>query len=395
MSESSIFSRVSHDNDEMNQQIAVPQDAKPDTPKTFSGQSFDPDAFSRFAQSILEAETLVILAGLGTSLGLMNSENDGALVPANAPKMSDLFALVQALTNFERYEQLAPEAVASQDVESLLSAFQAQLTLKADPDLEELVENAEKLIASSCRFVVDETDLGHHEQFLRKIVRRQDRLSRPRLFTTNYDLAFEVAADRAHIHVIDGFGVGRRGAFDGGNFDMDIVRRMDQQRPVLEPAVMHLHKVHGSVDWDMTNGKVTANPEPENPVLIYPASNKYQLSFRPPYLEGMARWQMALRNQNVGLLVVGFGCNDAHLVGPLEAALRGNPGLKALFVTPGIDSGDNDTFKRVRRLIELGDKRVGTLAATFNQLVQALPDSASIDAHERHAALVDEAWESA
>ena len=138
--------------------------------------------------------------------------------------------------------------------------------------------------------------------------------------------------------------------------------------------------------------RVYHDREASAPVLIYPAANKYQMSYRPPYLECMSRWQVALRKPSLGVIVVGFGCNDAHIVAPLEAALRGNPGLRALFVSPGIDTNLNLTFERVRKLVSLGDKRISTLGGTFNDLVEAMPSSAPTDAHERHATLVDEVW---
>jgi hypothetical protein len=358
----------------------------------FRGDPYDAGAFEASMRAILESETLVVLTGLGTSLELMNRPEGQTATPSGAPSMNDLFVAVEKLEGYDDFKHISPQAVSDRDVELLLSAFQAELSLRNDENLAKLVAASEQVVAESCRFVNESTDLGYHERFLRGIVRRQDRLARPQLFTTNYDLAFEAAAERAHIHVIDGFGVGRRGAFDGGNFDMDIVRRNAQQKPVLESAVLHVLKLHGSVDWDAQGQQVHHDPEPTNPVLIYPASNKYQLSFRPPYLEGMSRWQVALRKPDVGLIVVGFGCNDAHITGPLEAALRGNPGLKAIFVSRSVDTSTNPTLTRVRRLIELGDRRVDTLASSFTKFVEIMPASAPTDAHERHASLVEEAW---
>lgn len=348
--------------------------------------------FEQFVLSLLQCETLAVLAGLGTSLGLMNREPSGALAPAGAPTMSDLFALVSEIPGYEDCASIAPEAVRNRDVESLLSAVQAYLTLHSDDAITAFLWASEKAIARSCNFVGETADLSHHELFLRKIVRRQDRLSRLQLFTTNYDVAFESAADSSHIHVIDGFGVGRRGSFDGGNFDLDIVRRTDREAPALEATVIHLLKLHGSVDWTAREGGVYHEPGTETPVLIYPAADKYQMSFRPPYLECMSRWQVAMRKPSLGLLIVGFGCNDAHIVGPLEAALRGNPGLRVLFVSPNVDSYDNPTIRRVRRLIELGDERVATLGATFDQLVERMPTGAQTDAHEQHMIMVDTVW---
>lgn len=60
------------------------------------------------------------------------------------------------------------------------------------------VERTEKTLIESCRFVRPELSLERHEAFLRKVGRRSTRLPRMKLFTTNYDTAFEVAASRTH-----------------------------------------------------------------------------------------------------------------------------------------------------------------------------------------------------
>lgn len=81
---------------------------------------------------------------------------------------------------------------------------------------------------------------------------------------------------------------------------------------MLEPSLFHLLKLHGSVAWDSSSGAVRKGhgSQPDDPVLIYPSAAKYQL----PYLEFMSRFQIALRRPDIGLAVVGFGFNDAHIV---------------------------------------------------------------------------------
>lgn len=335
---------------------------------------------------ITNAENLVVLAGLGTSLGITNSKDAGR----TAPKMSDLWADVEKLASFAAVKALlSSDLVEEQNLEHVLSDAQARLALNPkNTELDAFVQEAEDVVWRTCSFVDDHSEVEGHELFLRKVARRSTRLQRTQLFTTNYDLAFEVAARRARFNVIDGFGYGGQD-FDGASFDLDYVRRRPHEPLALEPSVFHLLKLHGSVDWDATNAGVRKVPgfaKPDSPVLIYPSSAKYQLSYQQPYLEFMSRFQIALRQPDVGLIVVGFGFNDDHLVAPIEAALRSNIGLRAVVVTPGArDKKRSKTLAWFEKLIERGDRRLSLLNGTYDDLVKLLPDIPARDERDAHA----------
>ncbi|WP_182141932.1 SIR2 family protein [Schaalia sp. JY-X169] len=335
--------------------------------------------------SITNCESLVVLAGSGTSLGIV--DNKGKRL---APSMGDLWTDVYMLQSFGKVEEtLTPGPVASKNLEHVLSDAQARLALDpVNTALSEFVSEAEGIIWTKCSFVDRNTDLVSHELFLRKVARRSTRLQRAQVFTTNYDLAFEAAAKNARFNVIDGFGFGGE-TFDGGSFDLDYVQRRPHEPLTLDPSVFHLLKLHGSVNWNLEDEevqKVCGSMKPDNPVLIYPSATKYQLSYQQPYLEFMSRFQMALRQPDVGLLVVGFGFNDDHLTAPIKAALRANIGLRAAFVSPGIrTSGASGTFKEIEQLIMKGDRRLTLLEATFDQLVELLPDVPPREEREVHA----------
>ena len=335
---------------------------------------------------ITNAENLVVLAGLGTSLGITNSKDAGR----TAPKMSDLWADVEKLASFAAVKALlSSDPVEEQNLEHVLSDAQARLALNPkNTELDAFVQEAEDVVWRSCSFVDDHSEVEGHELFLRKVARRSTRLQRTQLFTTNYDLAFEVAARRARFNVIDGFGFGGQD-FDGASFDLDYVRRRPHEPLALEPSVFHLLKLHGSVDWDATAAGVRKVPgfaKPDSPVLIYPSSAKYQLSYQQPYLEFMSRFQIALRQPDVGLIVVGFGFNDDHLVAPIEAALRSNIGLRAVVVTPGArDKKRSKTLAWFEKLIARGDRRLSLLNGTYDDLVKLLPDIPARDERDAHA----------
>lgn len=332
---------------------------------------------------IVNAEFLVVLAGAGCSFSI-----GPGTTGSTAPMMADLWSAVQHLGTYPQVKAvLSPGVTASENLEHVLSEAQARLALNPnDPDLTSFVQEAEEIVWTRCNFVDSGSTLDTHQLFLRKVARRSTRLQRTQIFTTNYDRAFEEAARRTRFNVIDGFGYGGRD-FDGGSFDLDYVRRRPHEQLTLEPNVFHLLKLHGSVDWSDDGGatihKVVGKPA--NPVLIYPSATKYQLSYRQPYLEFMSRFQIALRQPDVGLLIAGFGFNDDHLNAPIEAAIRSNSGLRAVVVTPSAKSSPSPSIEWIQRLVQLGDRRLSILNATFDELVKVLPDSPEQDDRDAHA----------
>jgi hypothetical protein len=333
--------------------------------------------------AVVNAESLVVLAGLGTSRGILDA--DGTSV---APTMGHLWAAIQELGSFEAVKpQLDQELLSGGNLEHILSDVQARVAVaRNDEQLSTFLSEAEALVLERCSFVKSNTAVDRHELFLRKVARRSTRLQRTQLFTTNYDRAFELAAVNTRFHVIDGFGL-TGSVFDGGSFDLDFVRRRPNEQLTLEPNVFHLLKLHGSVDWDQSSGNIrkTSRRNPEEPVLIYPSAAKYQLSFQQPYLEFMSRFQIALRQQDVGLIVVGFGFNDAHIVAPIEAALKSNIGLRLVVVAPELGTdAQSSTAAWIENLIAHGDRRLTLLRGTFDDLARELPDVPELEEREAH-----------
>ena len=98
----------------------------------------------------------------------------------------------------------------------------------------------------------------------------------------------------------------------------------------------------------------------------------------------MSRFQAALRLPNTGLLIVGFGFNDAHLVGPLNSALRSNASLRLVAVGPTYETKPPQFIQNLESLIEAGDRRLSVLAAGFEDLVGIIPDLKAPSEEEQH-----------
>lgn len=330
--------------------------------------------FETQLRQILAAERLVVLAGLGTSLAI----GDAGRVPA--PSMKDLWERAKGKAEAEAWEAALQAARwpddSEEDIELLLSRCQMALSLSPDTELKSFIEGCESEIVAACRFLDPDASLPAHQTFLRRVARRPARLPRTQLFTTNYDLAFETAAAATGFVIVDGFSYAAPRRFDGGNFNIDFaVRDRERAASAVEwvPNVLHLLKLHGSVDWMRVGGGVVRSEEPEKPLIIYPRSTKFELSYQQPFLELMARYQASLRRADTGFLVLGSGLADRHLAEPLIAAVRANPRFAAMVVSPSLSEAKGEHIKTLHAEIVSGNRRVAFLEASFEEVAPMLP----------------------
>jgi SIR2-like domain len=334
----------------------------------------NPQLFNSIFARILTSRHLLVLSGLGTSRCIELEE--GAPL---APTMADLWTAVKA-ANAETFSQVLASiewGKSSENVELLLSRCAMEEELRPNDQLKQFIAAGEKAIAKSCNFITPETELGVHELFLRKIARRSTKLPRAQIFTTNYDLAFETAAARIGFAVIDGFSATSPSQFDPVAFDRDLARRdlSDPAKPIdWVPNVMQLHKLHGSIDWLDANGVIQRGTPGERPVIIYPRSNKFEASYQQPFLELMSRYQAGLRREGTGLMVAGSGFEDRHLAEPFLAAVRGNIGINIVVASRSLEKKQDRVSALLKKLIASGDRRISLVAASFEELVPALPD---------------------
>jgi hypothetical protein len=281
------------------------------------------------------------------------------------------------------------EARLGQDIEKLLSRCHLFAELNVDARVSAFLVAADAAIADMCRFIRPSDELPLHQAFLRKVGRRSTRLQRTQVFTTNYDLCFEYAASQSRFVVVDGFSHTQPQNFDGTYFSYDIVRRDRQSdSPDFIPNVIHLYKLHGSVDWRADGPRVLRDAEVRAPVLIYPRDSKYRASYAQPFVELMARFQLALRERNTALIVVGFGFNDDHLVEPMLAAIQSNVSLRITAIAPALRTSVRPMVASMAELSKRGDSRIALLSGSFEDLVGLLPDLVPETAEEQHIARI-------
>lgn len=345
--------------------------------------------FTGFLTQLLTSRHLAALAGLGTSRCIVDDQGQDL-----APTMPDLWDAVKE-ANTERFDEVLAKiswSSAAENVELLLSRCQMQQELTPNDELRAFIQEGEKAIASSCDFIDETVDLGVHEAFLRKVARRSTKLPRTQIFTTNYDLAFEAAAAKIGFAVIDGFAASTPARFDPIVFERDQARRdiAGSNEPIdWVPNVVQLHKLHGSINWVEVGGAVERTGPAERPVIVYPRSSKFEVSYQQPFLELMARFQSSLRRAGTGLIVAGSGFEDRHVTEPFMAAVRGNVGLNLVVVAPGLEEKVTGIIGGLQKLIEAGDRRIALFAGSFEDAVRTLPDLVATMDEEKHTKRLD------
>lgn len=134
------------------------------------------------------------------------------------------------------------------------------------------------------------------------------------VFTTNYDLLFEEAFERARAPYFDGF--------SGGNapfFDPVTVAGDD-----LPARWSRLWKLHGSIGWALEDGAVVRGRGRDATQLVYPDHLKYDLTQKQPYSALFERLKRFLLTPDTLLLTTGFSFRDAHICAVLDETLAMN-----------------------------------------------------------------------
>lgn len=134
------------------------------------------------------------------------------------------------------------------------------------------------------------------------------------VFTTNYDLLFEDAFERARNPYFDGFSGGSAPFFDPVSVASDD----------LPPRWTRLWKMHGSIGWALEDGVVVRGKGRAATELVYPDHLKYDLTQKQPYSSMFERLKTFLLTPDTLLLAVGFSFRDAHICAVLDESLAMN-----------------------------------------------------------------------
>lgn len=247
--------------------------------------------------------------------------------------------------------------------------------------------------------------LQHHRSVLQKLVAtRQPGQAAPWVFTTNYDLAVEWAAESIDLQVANGFlGIHSR-RFSPQSFDIGF--RNTQARGEARFGVynVYLAKLHGSLSWRESDGQVyelsaqLANEsitkflddegETELGLMVMPRAAKYMQTVGFVLGELFRRFAEFLSRSQTCLLVCGYGFGDEHINRILRSALL-NPTLQLVIYSPEFHGDVNGANVPValKRLLALKNPRVtvigGGAEAYLDKLASQLPDPLLYDEEMR------------
>ncbi|MBO9429633.1 SIR2 family protein [Sulfitobacter sp. R18_1] len=240
-----------------------------------------------------------------------------------------------------------------------------------------------------------EDRLSAHRLLLQRLTSaRQPGQSSPWLFTTNYDLAIEWAADSIDMNVINGFlGLHSR-HFTPQSFDLGYRNVQAKGEAQFGSYNVYLAKLHGSLTWKEVSGQfyeiqateaqgeIRSFAKGETDKLAFtvlPSAAKYIQTVGFVLGELFRRYSEFLARPQSTLLVSGYGFGDEHINRLLLSALL-YPTFQLVVYLPEF-SGLEDVSKlpaAAQKLLSLQNPRVtfvgGGGDAYFGSFVEHLPE---------------------
>jgi hypothetical protein len=195
-------------------------------------------------------------------------------------------------------------------------------------DLEVLIDSLTEGLALTCNLPIEgkQNFVESHAKLIKKILTRPLNLRRVNLFTLNYDTLIEQACDAEGVVVLDGFVGTMRRVFRPESYDQDLYfpAQTTEGRVHRLDRVLHLYKLHGSINWHHTAHSDWSNPYglyasydnescTDNNILIFPTPLKSFQTLGMPYSELLRRFAVAVVQPQSVLFVIGYGFGDAHV----------------------------------------------------------------------------------
>ena len=251
----------------------------------------------------------------------------------------------------------------------------------------------------------DPKPLANHRGLLQKLTAaRQPGQPSPWLFTSNYDLAIEWAAETLGLKVTNGFDGLHRRVFSSHNFHLGYRNTLARGEARFGTYNIYLAKLHGSLTWqlardgtvqelpahalwDQVTSFLSGDSDDLESLIVYPSIAKYVSTVGAVLGELLRRFTEFLARPQTCLIVSGYSFSDEHLNSVLASALQ-NPTLQLVLYCPeATRTGDaltidacTDWFQRV---VGLESPRVtvvgGGPEAFFEAMVKHLPDPAVYD----------------
>ena len=243
-------------------------------------------------------------------------------------------------------------------------------------------------------------ELASHRTVLQKIsAARQPGQAAPWVFTTNYDLAIEWAAESVDMQVINGFlGVHSR-RFSPQSFDLGFRNTQAKGEARFGVYNIYLAKLHGSLTWKEIDHNLFEMPASEAwrdlssfiegftesmNYLVLPRAAKYLQTVGYVLGELLRRFAEFMGRSQTALIIAGYSFGDEHINRLIGSALL-SPTLQVVIYLPEYQGDPVSTAlpHTVRRLLALQNPRLtivgGGERAFLSELATDLPDPTIYD----------------
>lgn len=236
------------------------------------------------------------------------------------------------------------------------------------------------------------SELQDHREMLQKISSiRQPGQPSPWIFTTNYDLAIEWAADSIDLSVINGFiGIHSR-KFTPQSFDLGYRNVQTRGEARFGTYNIYLAKLHGSLTWkqysdgqfyevqateawnrihDFCDGRID-----KIPFTVAPSAAKYVQTVGFLYGELMRRFAEFIGRSQTVLFISGYSFGDEHINRLLLSALL-NPTLQVVIYIYELEDERDKWPQLVKDLTNTRSSRITIIGGSFADFVSDIPDPA-------------------
>lgn len=279
----------------------------------------------------------------------------------------------------------------------------------AQRDLRRAVINAsilnESFWTDSTHVHENPVGLADHCRVLQKLRgARQPGQPAPWIFTPNYDLAVEWAAEAVGLEVMNGFRGLHHRTFSPHAFDLGLRNTLARGEARFGCYELYVAKLHGSLTWQtLENGTVIENSATATwPQLsafrdrgegdfgrsmVFPSAAKYLQTVGFVLGELFRRFTEFLNCPQTGIVVNGYSFGDDHLNRIILSALQ-NPTLSLVVYAPMATVSEDglgipDKYLALKKIAALKSPQVTIIGngerAYFSAFASDLPDPAILD----------------
>ena len=318
---------------------------------------------------VLDVQNLSFLIGAGCS-SFLDENNEEIGIPTMQPMAKEFY---NNLSNDEKnfIDTQIKIDISDEQLEKNLEKFleilyaykflldnqgQGQDTKK----ISSLINKTKEFIFNKCN-IKSEKVIEIYKKFYRKLLYRDNNLTKTNIFTTNYYLFNEIALEQLGVIYTNGFTGFIERYFNPSTFNYAYAEQLDLSNKkwnVIDNFI-YLYKLHGSITWiedETTNTlfKIKEIQKPqfqeENNYMIYPTPMKQNSSFGSPYSDLFREFQKKLMQNNNVLVTIGYSFSDEHINNLIYQALT-IPTFRLIII-------GNYENKNINKLFNLDDSRI-------------------------------------